>query len=72
MLSLIFCILSTGGVFLTFRAFKQWGINRYYAIVINYGVASTLGWSLAGGIPMMKNAYDMTKLIHIPHLRQNH
>ena len=59
MLSLIFCILSTGGVFLTFRAFKQWGINRYYAIVINYGVASTLGWSLAGGIPMMKNAYDM-------------
>jgi hypothetical protein len=59
MLSLIFCILSTGGVFLTFRAFEQWGVNRYYAIVINYGVASTLGWILAGGIPMMKNAYDM-------------
>ena len=59
MLNIIFCILCTGGVFLTFRAFEQWGVNRYYAIVINYGVASTLGWTLSGGLPMMKTASDM-------------
>ena len=59
MLNIIFCILSTGGVFLTFRAFEQWGVNRYYAIVINYGVASTLGWTLSGGLPMMKTAFEM-------------
>ena len=40
-------------------AFEQWGVNRYYAIVINYGVASTLGWTLSGGLPMMKTAYEM-------------
>ncbi len=59
MLNIIFCILCTGGVFLTFRAFEKWGVNRFSAIVINYGVASILGWTLAGGIPAMKNAYEM-------------
>ena len=59
MLNIIFCILCTGGVFLTFRAFEKWGVNRFSAIVINYGVASLLGWTLAGGIPAMKTAYEM-------------
>ena len=59
MLNIIFCILCTGGVFLTFRAFENWGVNRFSAIVINYGVASLLGWTLAGGIPAMKTAYEM-------------
>jgi hypothetical protein len=59
MLNIIFCILCSGGIFVTFRAFEQWGVNRYYAIVINYGVASTLGWTLSGGVPMMKTASEM-------------
>jgi len=59
MLNIILCILCTGGVFLTFRAFEKWGVNRYYAIVFNYGIASTLGWTMSGGVPMMKTAYEM-------------
>ncbi|MEZ7977179.1 MAG: hypothetical protein ACKVHK_02160 [Flavobacteriales bacterium] len=59
MIYILLVIIATGGVFLTFRAFETWGVDRFTAIVVNYGVASTLGWTLAGGVPMMKNAYEM-------------
>tara|TARA_B100000780_G_C21067383_1_gene429291 strand:- start:211 stop:1086 length:876 start_codon:yes stop_codon:yes gene_type:complete len=59
MIYILLVIMATGGVFLTFRAFEKWGIDRFTAIVVNYGVASTLGWTLAGGVPMMKNASEM-------------
>jgi len=59
MLNIILCIVCTGGVFLTFRAFEAWGVNRYNAIVINYGIAASLGWTLSGGIPAMQSAYEM-------------
>ncbi|PCJ82183.1 MAG: hypothetical protein COA49_01425 [Bacteroidetes bacterium] len=59
MLNLILCIVCTGGVFLTFRAFESWGVNRYTAIVINYGIAASLGWILSGGTSSMEAAYSM-------------
>ena len=59
MIYILLVIIATGGVFLTFRAFETWGVDRFTAIVVNYGVASTLGWTLAGGVPMMKSAYEM-------------
>jgi len=59
MINILLVIIATGGVFLTFRAFEKWGVDRFTAIVINYGVASGLGWTLAGGVPMMKASYEM-------------
>jgi len=56
MTDLILCILSTGGIFLVFRYFKNFGVNTPMAIVINYAVAAGLGWSLAGGLEAMKQA----------------
>ena len=52
----IFCILSTGGIFLVFRYFKYFDVNTPMAIVINYAVAAGMGWSIAGGFEAMKQA----------------
>jgi len=49
MIAFILCILCTGGIFLVFRLYKSLDINTPIAIVVNYAVAGTLGWSLAGG-----------------------
>ncbi|MEC7654609.1 MAG: hypothetical protein VX548_06670 [Bacteroidota bacterium] len=56
MMYLIFCILSTGGIFLVFRYFKYFDVNTPMAIVINYAVAAGMGWSIAGGFEAMKQA----------------
>tara|TARA_Y100000589_G_C27193667_1_gene645817 strand:+ start:1225 stop:2088 length:864 start_codon:yes stop_codon:yes gene_type:complete len=58
MSDLILCILSTGGIFLSFRYFKNFGVNTPMAIVINYFVATCLGWSLAGGVPAIYEAVE--------------
>ena len=52
----IFCILSTGGIFIVFRYFKYFDVNTPMAIVINYAVAAGMGWSIAGGFEAMKQA----------------
>ena len=42
-------ILSTVFIYLLFPSFKRWGVQTSWAITINYFVAATLGWTLAGG-----------------------
>jgi uncharacterized membrane protein len=49
--------LSTG-IFLLFQAFKLWNIDSFKAIVINYGVAGSLGWLLAGGADTFQRAWE--------------
>tara|TARA_B110000444_G_C18846796_1_gene602523 strand:- start:1687 stop:2568 length:882 start_codon:yes stop_codon:yes gene_type:complete len=58
MTAFILCILCTGGIFLVFRLYKTLDINTPMAIVVNYAVAGTLGWYLAGGIDAMVYAYN--------------
>jgi drug/metabolite transporter (DMT)-like permease len=58
MTAFILCILCTGGIFLVFRLYKTLDINTPIAIVVNYAVAGTLGWSLAGGLDAMVYAYE--------------
>lgn len=54
---LISISLSTG-IFLLFQAFKIWRIDSFKAIVINYGVAGTLGWWLSGGPKTFEQAWQ--------------
>ena len=57
MIFLLLCIACSSGIFLLFRAFKGWGAHTLRAIVINYGVAATLGWTLSGGLPTFQSAW---------------
>ena len=43
MIYLLFSVLSSTGIFIIFRLFKRHGINTLKAIIINYGVAFTIG-----------------------------
>lgn len=53
MVNFILCLLCNAGIFLTFRLFKAKGINTHLAITINYLVAASFGWMLAGGFEAM-------------------
>ena len=53
MTNLLLCILCNSGIFLTFRLFKSKGVNTPMAITINYLVAGSFGWILAGGFEAM-------------------
>ncbi len=57
MIYLLLCIACSAGIFLLFRAFKGWGAHTLQAIVINYGVAALLGWTLSGGFSTLKMAW---------------
>ena len=58
MTAFILCILCTGGIFLVFRLYKSLDVNTPMAIVVNYAVAGTLGWILAGGGKAMMYAFE--------------
>ena len=55
---LIISISLSTGIFLLFQAFKSWNIDSFKAIVINYGVAGSLGWWLAGGTDTFRRAWE--------------
>ena len=55
---LIISISLSTGIFLLFQAFKLWNIDSLKAIVINYGVAGSLGWWLAGGTDTFRRAWE--------------
>ena len=57
MIYLLLCIACSAGIFLLFRAFRGWGAHTLQAIVINYGVASLLGWTLSGGFSTLQMAW---------------
>ena len=57
MIYLLLCIACSAGIFLLFRAFTSWGAHTLQAIVINYGVAALLGWTLSGGFSTLKMAW---------------
>jgi hypothetical protein len=58
-LSYLFISISLStGIFLLFQAFKLWNIDSLKAIVINYGVAGSLGWWLAGGTDTFHRAWE--------------
>jgi uncharacterized membrane protein len=57
MIYLLLSVASSSGIFLLFRAFKGWGAHTLQAIVINYGVAATLGWTLSGGFTTFQSAW---------------
>ncbi|MDA9019351.1 cilia- and flagella-associated protein 77 [Flavobacteriales bacterium] len=58
-LSYLFISISLStGIFLLFQAFKLWNIDSLKAIVINYGVAGSLGWWLAGGTETFHRAWE--------------
>lgn len=58
MTNFLLCILCNSGIFLTFRLFKSKGINTPVAITINYLVAASFGWMLAGGFEPMINSIN--------------
>jgi len=39
----------SAAIFLLFQLFGRWHVQTFPAIVINYGVAASIGWFLAGG-----------------------
>ena len=51
-------IVSTVFIYLLFPSFKRWGVQTNWAITINYFVAASLGWSLAGGAPAVERTLD--------------
>ncbi|HBL38154.1 MAG TPA: hypothetical protein DDZ19_03535 [Flavobacteriales bacterium] len=55
MVYLITSIGLSAGIFLLFQLFERWRVDTFPAIVINYGVAAGLGWSLAGGMTTFKS-----------------
>ena len=57
MVFLLLSIACSSCIFLLFRAFKNWGANTFHAIIINYGVAAAIGWSLSGGISTFESAW---------------
>lgn len=54
---LVISIVLSTGIFLLFQAFKSWNVDSLKAIVINYGVAGTIGWWLAGGCSTFSRAW---------------
>ena len=52
MIYLLASIALSTGIFVLFQRFEHWGVHTLQAIVINYGVAAALGWSLCGGPSM--------------------
>lgn len=57
MIYLLLSIGSSTGIFLIFRLFRLWGADTLKAIVINYGVAAAIGWTLAGGWDTLEAAW---------------
>lgn len=55
---LIISISLSTGIFLLFQAFKIWKVDSFKAIVINYGVAGSMGWLLAGGPTTFVSAWN--------------
>jgi len=55
---LVISISLSTGIFLLFQAFKNWRVDSFKAIVLNYGVAATLGWWLAGGGSTFARAWE--------------
>ena len=49
MIYLLTSIALSTGIFVLFQRFTLWNVHTLQAIVINYGVAATLGWMLCGG-----------------------
>lgn len=49
MIYLSISVLLSTGIFVLFQLFKRWEVHTFQAIVINYGVAATMGWALADG-----------------------
>jgi len=57
MVFLLLSIACSSSIFLLFRAFKNWGAHTFQAIIVNYGVAAAIGWSLSGGISTFESAW---------------
>jgi hypothetical protein len=56
-------IVSTVFIYLLFPSFKRWGVQTSWAITVNYFVAATLGWTLAGGSEAVAQALDSTWIV---------
>ena len=55
MVYLLTSIGLSAGIFLLFQLFARWNVDTFVAIVINYGVAAGLGWTLAGGMTVFES-----------------
>ena len=58
MLTFLATILSTVCIYMLFAGFTRWGIRTAWAITINYFVAASLGWTMAGGTEAMVAAWQ--------------
>ena len=56
-------IVSTVFIYLLFPSFKRWGVQTAWAITVNYFVAATLGWTLAGGGSAVSQALNSTWIL---------
>ncbi|MGB1481428.1 MAG: hypothetical protein ACPG66_08660 [Flavobacteriales bacterium] len=56
-------IVSTVFIYLLFPSFKRWGVQTSWAITVNYFVAATLGWTLAGGSNAVAQALGATWIL---------
>ncbi len=63
MVYLILCILSSTGIFLVFKFLDQKNLPPFPAIIINYLIASFLGFVISGSTI---NAYELLQLPWIP------
>ena len=50
----------SAAIFLLFQLFGRWDVRTFPAIVINYGVAASIGWILAGGSETFAEVHEQT------------
>jgi len=49
MITFALTVACTAAIYWLFRGFALWNVNTTWAITLNYAVAATFGWTLAGG-----------------------